>query len=66
MTSVAEIKQAILDLTEAEYAELSRWMKDQSWEQWEQEFDEDVVAGRLDALASEALDAKAKGELQAL
>ena len=66
MTSVAEIKQAILDLTEAEYAELSRWMTDRSWEQWEREFDEDVVAGRLDALASEALDAKAKGELQAL
>lgn len=63
MTSVAEIKQAILDLTEAEYAELSRWMKDQSWER---EFDEDVVAGRLDALASEALDAKAKGEFQAI
>ena len=46
MTSVAEIKQAILDLTEAEYAELSRWMTDRSWEQWEREFDEDVVAGR--------------------
>ena len=66
MTSVAEIKQAILDLTEAEYAELSRWMSEQSWEQWEREFDEDVAAGRLDALASEALEAKAKGELQAL
>ena len=66
MTSVAEIKQAILDLTEAEYAELIRWMTDRNWEQWEREFDEDVVAGRLDALASEALDAKAKGELQAL
>ena len=66
MTSVAEIKQAIPDLTEAEYAELSRWMTDRSREQWEREFDEDVAAGRLDALASEALDAKAKGELKAL
>ena len=66
MTSVAEIKQAILDLSEAEYAELNRWLTDRSWEQWERQFDEDVAAGRLDALASEALDAKAKGELQAL
>ncbi len=66
MTSIAEIKQAILELPEAEYTELRRWLMGQDWEQWEREFDEDVMAGRLDALASEALDAAARGELQDL
>ena len=66
MTSIAEIKQAILELPEAEYTELRRWLMEQDWEQWEREFDEDVMAGRLDALASEALDAAARGELQDL
>ena len=66
MKTVTEIKQAILDLPEAEYTELCRWLLDQDWERWEREFDEDVRAGKLDALAAEALEAKAKGELKDL
>ena len=50
MTSIAEIKQAILGLTEAEYTELRRWLTDQDWEQWEREFDEDEESGRADWL----------------
>ena len=66
MTTVPELQQAILGLSDAEYAELRRWLLDQDWERWEQEFDEDVRAGKLDALAAEALNAKARGELKAL
>ena len=66
METVAEIQQAIMSLSEAEYAELCRWLLDQDWERWEREFDEDVRAGRLDALADEALEAKARGELKCL
>ena len=66
MMTLTELQQAILGLSEAEYAQLIRWLQDQDWERWEREFDEDVIAGKLDALASEALSAKAKGELQAL
>ena len=61
MRTVAEIKQDILALTEAEYADLCRWVLDQDWERWEREFDEDVRAGRLGGLAAEALEAKARG-----
>ena len=46
--------------------ELVRWMRDQDWERWEQEFDRDVRAGKLDALADKALKAKANGQLEAL
>ncbi len=64
--NVTELQRAILDLTETEYAELVRWLRDQDWERWEQEFDRDVRAGKLDSLAEEALSAKAKGQLEAL
>ena len=66
MTTVSEIQKAIQGLTEAEYAELRNWWLDQDWERWEREFEEDVKAGRLDALAAEALEAKARGELRDL
>ena len=56
MRTVSEIQKAIQGLSEAEYAELRRWLLDQDWERWEQEFDEDVRAGKLDALATEALE----------
>ena len=55
MTTVSELQEAILGLSEDDYSELRRWLLDQDWERWEQEFDEDVRAGKLDALASEAL-----------
>ena len=66
MTGVTELQKAILDLSETEYTELRRWLRDQDWERWELEFDEDVRAGRLDVLAADALSAKAKGDVRAL
>ncbi len=66
ISTVAELQEAILGLSEVEYTELRRWLIDQDWERWEREFDEDVRAGKLDALASVALEAKAKGELKEL
>ena len=63
MTTVAELQEAILGLSEAEYTELRRWLLDQDWERWEREFNEDVRAGKLDTLASEALEAKEQGTL---
>ena len=66
MTTVSKLQEAILGLSEADYSELRRWLLDQDWERWEQEFDEDVRAGKLDDLAAEALEAKARGELKDL
>ncbi len=39
---------------------------DEDWEQWDREFEEDVKAGKLDAMAAEVLEAKSRGELKAL
>ena len=66
MTTVSELQKVIRGLSEAEYAELRNWLLDEDWERWDREFDEDVKAGKLDALAAEALEAKAKGELKDL
>ena len=61
--TVGEIKQDILALSKDEYADLRRWIFDADWER---EFDADVRAGKLDALAADALEAKAGGELKDL
>ena len=66
MTTVSELQEAILGLSEADYSKLRRWLLDQDWERWEREFDEDVRAGKLDDLAAEALEAKVRGDLKDL
>ena len=63
MTTVAEIQRAIEELPEAEYAQLMEWLHERDWDKWDREFEEDVRAGKLDALAANALAAKDKGEL---
>ena len=66
MTTFTEIKQTIMSLSDAEFAELRRWMRDQDWKRWEQEFDDGVRAGNLDAMAADAVEAKANGTLMDL
>ena len=66
MTTVTEIQRAIEELAESDYAELMRWIQERDWEKWDEELEEDVRAGRLDALAANALEAKARGELRDL
>ena len=66
MTTADEIKQAVLSLPEAEYAKVMSWLHGLAEDAWDREFEEDVRAGRLDALAAEALEAKARGELKCL
>lgn len=66
MATVAEIQRAIEELPEAEYARLAQWLRERDWNKWEQEFEEDVRAGRLDAMAANALESKARGELRDL
>ena len=66
MTTVAEIQQAIMNLPKSDYARLRNWLFEYDWQEWDREFEEDVKAGRLDALAAEALEAKRQGTLEEL
>ena len=63
MTSVTDIQKAIMELTASEYAELMKWLDELEEDPWDRQIEEDAKAGRLDALANEALEAKANGEL---
>ena len=58
---MAEIKQDILALPEADYAELMVWLDElceRKWNEWDRQIEADSKAGRLDFLATEALEAK--------
>ena len=63
MTTIAKIKQAILNLPKVEYAEIVEWLHELEEEEWDRQIEADAKAGRLDALAAEAWEAKAKGTL---
>ncbi|MCY4529714.1 MAG: hypothetical protein OXD46_11870 [Chloroflexi bacterium] len=66
MSTLAEIQQAIISIPKSDYAQLIRWLREYDWEEWDREIEEDVRVGKLDALAAEAWEAKAKGELREL
>ena len=63
MTSVAEIQQAILDLTAAEYAELMEWLDKLEEDPWDRQIEEDVNDGRLDFFKEKVMGVKKNGTL---
>lgn len=63
MATVLEIKQAILDLPEAEFVELIEWLREVDEEEWDRQIEADALAGKLDFLAAEAWESKANGTL---
>ena len=66
MTSVSEIRQAILTLDENDYRDLMQWMNELDWERWDAQIEEDSESGKLDFLEAEALEAKRDGTLREL
>lgn len=61
MKTVAEIKQAILALPKAEYAELVEWLYEKcecEWEEWDRQLEADVAAGKLDFFKEQVLESK--------
>lgn len=55
MTTVQDIENAIRQLSSEELAQLKQRIADYEWEQWDKQLEKDIKAGRLDALAKEAL-----------
>ena len=55
MTTVAEISGAVRRLPKRELAKFRQWFAEFDAAAWDRAFEEDVAAGRLDALAREAL-----------
>lgn len=55
MSSVKEIEEAILKLSETDFEAFREWFSEIDAAAWDRQIEEDVAAGRLDALADEAL-----------
>lgn len=56
MSSLNEIEDAVLRLTPAELDAFRAWFAEFDAAAWDRQMEDDVSAGRLDALADEALD----------
>ncbi len=66
MTTVEEIKTAIIHLSEDESRELRRRYEELEAQQWDDQISSDIVAGRLDALADAAVHAFQTGKVTEL
>jgi hypothetical protein len=55
MSTVQEIEAAVSRLSPEELALFRAWFRQFDAEAWDRQFEEDATAGRLDALADEAL-----------
>ncbi len=63
MTTVQEIKQAILNLPKTDYAEILEWLHQLGEEEWDRQIEAEALAGKLDFLKERALKAKRDGTL---
>ncbi len=59
--SVSEIDSAIAQLPAAEFAELMAWLQEHHDRLWDKQIENDLAAGRLDALMSKAEDEYRQG-----
>lgn len=55
MSTIHEIERAVTELPPEELAEFRRWFLEFDAAEWDRQFEDDVAAGRLDALADEAI-----------
>lgn len=61
MANVADIEKQLRELSPQELAEFREWFAEFDAEVWDRQFEADVEAGKLDALAERALRAHAEG-----
>jgi hypothetical protein len=56
MSKIEEIERAIIELAPEDLAAFRAWFAEFDAQIWDRDFEEDIHAGRMDALAAEALD----------
>ena len=55
MRTVQEIEQAVAQLSKEQLAEFRAWYEQFNADEWDRQIEEDIVAGKLDALADAAI-----------
>jgi hypothetical protein len=61
MSTVLEIEQAVRRLSEQELAAFRAWFAEYDARLWDEQFERDVAAGKLNALENEAIDDQRSG-----
>jgi len=62
MGKIEDLERQIKQLSAEELAEVRRWYAEFDAQSWDRQFEADVKAGKLDALAEKALRAHAAGQ----
>jgi len=66
VSKVERIEREIQALSSEELAQFRGWVLDFDWEAWDRQLERDIQAGKLDALADEALREHAAGKTKPL
>jgi hypothetical protein len=64
--SIAEIESAIAQLLAKDFAELMAWIQQYHDRVWDKQIEDDLAAGRLDAIMAEANEASSPGRCPGL
>ena len=55
MSTLEQIEAAILTLPSGEFQRLRQWFFDVDYQRWDEQLEQDVANGKLEALAEEAI-----------
>ena len=55
MSTLEQIKAAILTLPSDEFEKMRKWFLDLDYQRWDKQLEQDVAEGKLEALADEAI-----------
>lgn len=66
MDRLEKIESEVEALSDEELASFRAWFDEYDWSKWDDQLERDVEAGKLDQLASDALNEHASGETKAL
>lgn len=55
MTALEQIEAAILTLPAEEFKQLRQWFLDLDHHRWDEQIEQDIASGKLEALAEEAI-----------
>ncbi|MCP4373750.1 MAG: hypothetical protein GY797_37465 [Deltaproteobacteria bacterium] len=66
MTTLAQIEQAVVTLTDDDFQRLYHWMRELDHQKWDQQIEDDSKNGALDWLANQAIEEYRQGRTQRL
>jgi hypothetical protein len=55
MSTLEQIEAAILTLPSEEFQQLRQWVLDVDYDRWDEQLEQDIADGKLEALAAEAI-----------